>query len=130
MTWYEESFDALTGLVGAERKAALEALIKTWETLEPRPSVTEIRKFVLPVLSNYRDPSTDTWKQAKPGFLHLSDYVRVRKDAFDDGRFANVEARVVAIRNGAVSVKALNEEDAGVERLSFKITQLDKRVAR
>lgn len=130
MTWYDDAFNALTGPLSKERKAALETLITTWEALEPRPTPAEIRKYVLPVLGNYKDRGDGNWEPAKPGFLSLSDYVRVRSDAFDDGRFANVQARVTAIRGGVISIKVLNEEDSGAEKHSYQIKQLDKRVAR
>lgn len=128
--WYEDAFKALTGSLSPERKASLETLITTWEALEPRPTVAEIRKYLLPVLGNYKDPKDAIWAQARPGFISLSDMVRVRKDAFDDGRFAHVEGRIVAIRGGVVSIKVLNEEDSEAEKYSYQIKQLDARVAR
>ena len=127
--WYEETLNALTRPLSPQRRESLAALIEAWDGLEPRPTLQEIQEFVLPVLRTYKGEGDGEWRQAMPGFLALNDIVRIRKDAYDNGVFADIEARVVGIRRGFVFLKALNPEDSIIENYSFRVNQLDKRVA-
>jgi hypothetical protein len=78
------------------------------------------------------DPTYD-WTQARSGAVKVGDVVRVKSDAYDGKLGAVHNGRVgviTGIRSGDIIVKTTDEQTPVLDGAHYKVTSLEKRVAK
>lgn len=113
-------------------------LLEAWDSVKFPPK-TDISKEVIDIFSKLalghalvKEDSNETWVQAQPGFLKVSDNVRIKFDAFDSSTGKNNlngrKGKVVGIRYGDIIIKSTDNKTPLLDGLHVRPDQLEKLV--
>jgi len=131
--WVQEQLDFAN--TGEDVADAVTALFEAWEGLDlsPEQQLEALDKFreLAQGHSLLKDETDETWVDALPGFVHASDVVRVKHDAFagELGTLHNGRVgKVVGVRSGFVFFRSTDEKTPFIDGARYAFDKLERRV--